>query len=105
MATIQRNTTTRDKHRRIIKLGLPPSPFGRHPACYHCGEDIDYDAHHLDDLSFTIDHLKALAKGGTDTLDNIVPAHRGCNRTKSDKDIDELLPGGVTFATERCWWS
>ncbi|SKS48539.1 HNH endonuclease [Mycobacteroides abscessus subsp. abscessus] len=45
-----------------------------------------------------------MAKGGTDTLDNIVPAHWDCNRNKSDKDLDELLPGGVTFVTERCWW-
>ncbi|EUA66054.1 hypothetical protein I541_5670 [Mycobacteroides abscessus] len=31
-------------------------------------------------------------KAEPNTLDNIVPAHRGCNRNKSDKDLDELLP-------------
>lgn len=102
---VQRNTTTRDRHRRIISRGLAPSPFGPKPPCYHCGEPIDYDAHHLDDLSFTIDHLTALANGGTDTLDNIVPSHRKCNRDKSDKDITTLLPAGVTFVTPRCWWA
>ncbi|QFG10080.1 HNH endonuclease [Mycobacterium phage IdentityCrisis] len=103
--TVQRNTTARDRHRRIISRGLPPSPFGPKPPCYHCGEPIDYDAHHLDPLSFTIDHLKALANGGSDTIDNIVPSHRKCNRDKSDKDLDEQLPAGVTFVTERRWWT
>ncbi|MFN6543905.1 HNH endonuclease [Mycolicibacterium nivoides] len=104
---IQRNTTTRDRHRRIIARGLPPSPFGPKPPCYHCGDPIDYDAHHLDPLSFTIDHLKPLAVTGPagDTIDNIVPAHRKCNRDKSDKVLDEELPAGVTFVTERCWWT
>ncbi|MCC9182581.1 HNH endonuclease [Mycolicibacterium mageritense] len=102
---VQRNTTTRDKHRRIIKLGLPPSPYGPKPDCYHCGEPIDYEADYLDDLSFTIDHLKPLAITGPagDVIDNIVPSHRGCNRAKSDKELDEL-PAGVTFVTARCWW-
>lgn len=101
---VQRNTTTRDKHRHIIEHGISPSPFGPKPNCYHCGDPIDYDAHHLDPLSFTIDHLKALANGGSDTLDNIVPSHRKCNRDKSDKEPTEL-PTGVTFVTERRWWS
>ncbi|GLE58616.1 hypothetical protein NJBCHELONAE_39260 [Mycobacteroides chelonae] len=102
--TVVRNTTTRDRHRRIIARGLPPSPFGPKPPCYHCGEPIDYDADHEDPLSFEIDHLVALANHGPDTIDNIVPSHRKCNRDKSDKHLDELLPGGVTFVTDRCWW-
>lgn len=99
---VQRNTTTRDKHRRIIARGLPPSPFGPEPPCHWCGEPIDYEAHHLDPLSFTIDHVIPLAKGGSDTLDNIVPAHRVHNREKSDKLVYQP---GVTFVTERNWWS
>jgi len=102
---VQRNTTTRDRHRRIIARGLPPSPFGPKPPCFHCTEPIDYDAHHLDPMSFTIDHYVALANGGSDTIDNIVAAHRKCNRDKSDKDINEQLPAGITFVTERCWWT
>lgn len=101
---VQRNTATRDRHRRIIARGLPPSPYGPNPPCYHCSEPIDYQAHHLDDLSFTIDHLTALANGGTDTIDNIVAAHRKCNREKSDKELADL-PVGVTFITQRCWWT
>ncbi|MCP3811107.1 HNH endonuclease [Mycobacteriaceae bacterium Msp059] len=100
---VRRNTTTRDRHRRIISLRLAPSPYGPKPDCYHCGRPIDYEAHYLEPLSFTIDHLKALANGGSDTLDNIVPAHRMCNRGKSDKEV--WLAPGVTFVTSRCWWA
>lgn len=85
-----RSTTTRDKHRRIIRKDKPP--------CGICGEDIDYSAHYLDPSSFTIDHITPITHGGTDTLDNLQAAHRGCNRDKSDK---RPMPAGVTFITHR----
>lgn len=89
-----RNTTRRDKHRAEIAKDKPP--------CHWCGADIDYDAHHLDPLSFQIDHVVALANGGTDTLDNLVPAHRQCNRAKGAK---QGWRPGVRFVTSRNWWS
>ena len=85
-----RNTTTRDRHRRIIAKDQPP--------CHVCGNDIHYQAHHLDPLSFTIDHITPISRGGSDTLDNIAAAHRKCNRDKSDK-----IAAGVDFVTERSW--
>lgn len=100
---VQRNTATRDKHRRLIEEGLSPSPFGPKPPCYHCGEPIDYDADHLDPLSYQVDHLIPITKGGPDTLDNKVPSHRKCNRAKSDKLGPPQI--GVTFITDRDWWS
>ena len=72
-----RNTSLRDKHRAAIAKTRPP--------CWICGEDIDYEAHHLDPRSFTIDHVVPLAAGGTETLDNCRAACRSCNRAKSDK--------------------
>jgi 5-methylcytosine-specific restriction endonuclease McrA len=48
--------------------------------------------------SFTIDHITPRNRGGSDTLDNIGPAHRKCNRDKSDK-----VAAGVSFVTERDW--
>ena len=95
-----RNTTLRDKHRHIIKEGLPPSPYGPHPDCYHCGQPIDYEAHHHNPHSFQIDHINPIAAGGTDTLDNICPSHRACNRTKSAKT--DWRPG-VTYINQRRW--
>ena len=92
MATA-RNTTTRDTHRGIIRKGQPP--------CHWCHEPIDYQAHYLDPLSFQVDHVYPLDKGGPDTLDNKVPSHRKCNRAKSAK---VSYHPGVTFVTERKWW-
>lgn len=85
-----RNTARRDRFRRIIAADEPP--------CALCGNPIDYQAHHLDPMSFTIDHITPRNRGGLDVLDNIQAAHRKCNRDKSDK-----IAVGVDFVTERCW--
>lgn len=89
---MNRNTATRDKHRKLIAKDQPP--------CYRCGREINYQAHHLDPNSFTIDHITPLSRGGTDTLDNLAACCRKCNRDKSNR----LEYGnGVTFVTERNW--
>ena len=85
-----RNTARRDRFRKIIARDQPP--------CHICGGEILYDAHHLDPLSFTIDHITPRKRGGSDTLDNIMAAHRACNRDKSDK-----VSAGVDFVTDRTW--
>jgi 5-methylcytosine-specific restriction endonuclease McrA len=73
----ERNSARRDKHRAIIKRGRP--------NCYICGKPIDYTLPYLDPGEFVADHLVSLARGGPDTLANKGPAHRSCNRSKSDK--------------------
>ena len=85
-----RSTSQRDRHRRIIAKDEPP--------CHICGGAIDYQAGHLEPLSFTIDHITPIKRGGPDTLDNLAAAHRKCNRDKSDK-----VAAGVDFVTERTW--
>lgn len=91
--TVQRNTTRRDRHRRQIARSRPP--------CHLCGQPIDYNADWLDPLSFTIDHIIPLTKGGADVLDNLAAAHRKCNRDKSNNTPDIRLP--VTYVTDRTW--
>lgn len=76
-----RNTTIRDRHRKAIARGKP--------ACGICDEPIDYDLPHDDPMSFVVDHIVPLAKGGADTLDNKQATHRGCNRAKSDHHSDD----------------
>lgn len=71
-----RNTTRREQHRRVIRRLKPP--------CALCGKPIDYTLGHLDPMSFVVDHIVPLNRGGADELDNLQPAHRGCNRDKSD---------------------
>lgn len=90
-----RNTTTRDRHRAQIRRTQPP--------CGICGQPIDYTLHWRDPMSFVVDHIHPLNKGGTDTLDNKQAAHRTCNRTKSDKTDDDNAPR--TYVTTRRWWT
>ena len=87
---MRRNETLRRRHREIIARDQPP--------CGVCRNPIDYDAHYLHPLSFTIDHITPINRGGDDVLDNLQAAHRKCNRDKSDK-----VAAGVDFVTERSW--
>ena len=91
---VKRSGARRDRHRKLIARNRP--------ACHLCGEEIDYDTDdHLDPMSFTIDHIIPLAKGGADHIDNIAAAHRKCNRDKSDGP--RVLRLAVAFVTERRW--
>lgn len=89
-----RNTASRDRDRAAIRRLKPP--------CGICEGEIDYSLHHLDPMSYVVDHIIPLNKGGTDTLDNKQAAHRSCNRTKSDR-LPEDEPSSA-FVTARCWW-
>lgn len=91
--TITRSTTQRDRDRAVIRRGRPP--------CGICTEPIDYALPHLDPLSFVVDHIVPLAKGGLDTIENKQAAHRACNRVKGDKTADQLAPR--SFVTWRTW--
>jgi 5-methylcytosine-specific restriction endonuclease McrA len=90
--TTVRNKTLRDRYRRTLAQNKPP--------CHLCGAEINYQAHHLDPNSFTIDHIIPLSRGGKDTLENCAPCCRSCNRAKGDS-----MPRTVTFVTERDWSS
>lgn len=88
-----RNTARRNRHRKLVARGRPP--------CHLCGEEIDWTASHLEPLSFTIDHIIPLAKGGPDVVDNLAPAHRRCNIRKADGPKD--LKAATAFVTSRQW--
>jgi 5-methylcytosine-specific restriction endonuclease McrA len=61
--------------------------YGEH--CHICKEAIDLEAprqSRLGDLwenGLHLDHVVPISKGGTDTIDNIRPAHAQCNLRKS----------------------
>lgn len=55
--------------------------------CHLCGEAINFDAPRQCgkpgwETGLHIDHVVPLSKGGTDTLDNVRPAHGQCNIIK-----------------------
>jgi len=92
-------TARRDRHRKLAARG--------HPPCHICGEPIDYNAGHLEPLSFQIDHVIPLEKGGPDEMflpdgtPQILPSHRKCNREKGAGPREVRL--AVAFVTERNW--
>lgn len=88
-----RNTATRDRHRRTIARAEPP--------CALCGEPIDYTLSHPDPRSFVVDHIVPLARGGADTLANKQPAHRDCNRAKSDRTAAPIIRRSGSLARPR----
>lgn len=97
MSRPTRNTTIRDRHRRYIARTKPP--------CSLCGQDIDYTLPHLDPMSFVVDHILPVARGGGDELDNKAAAHRACNESKAAKLPEELAARATprVFETERVW--
>lgn len=63
--------------------------------CHICGGEIDLSASRRVgfgswEYSLHIDHVIPIAKGGTDTLDNVRPAHAKCNIIKSDTILENL---------------
>lgn len=96
MSTV-RDTNTRNQHRRRLRA--------QRGDCGICGNEIDYSLHYLDPGAFVVDHVIPLNRGGEDTIDNCQPAHRHCNRVKSDKMPDEVaaMSGPRTFVTSRTW--
>lgn len=90
-----RNTAARDRDRNAIRRLKPP--------CGICGGTIDYSLPYLDPMSYVVDHVIPVAKGGPDSIDNKQAAHRGCNQLKYDKSDVHLRPGPRTFVTHRVW--
>lgn len=89
-----RNTAQRDRDRAAIRRSRP--------TCGICEQEIDYSLPHLDPMSYVVDHIVPLNKGGADELSNKQAAHRSCNRTKSDKVAGDE-PAPRTFVTSRSW--
>lgn len=88
-----RNTAVRDRDRAAIARGKPP--------CHICGGEINYTIPSPDPMSYEVDHVIPLARGGADVLENKAASHRKCNRDKWHSLPDDLAPR--TFITSRNW--
>ena len=60
-------------------------------ACHICGAAIDYTLTHMDPMSFVIDHVVPLHRGGLDDISNIRAAHRACNSKKRARLIAPII--------------
>lgn len=93
MSNTPRNTNTRDRHRAAIARAKPP--------CHICLGEIDYALPHTDPMSYVVDHIIPLTRGGTDEIENKQSAHRTCNRTKGASLPEDSRPR--TYVTHRTW--
>jgi len=69
-----RSDALRKKHRAIIAKAKP--------SCHICGKPIDYTLPYPDPGCFVVDHVVAIANGGSDTIENKKAAHHACNSKK-----------------------
>ncbi|NBK77313.1 HNH endonuclease [bacterium D16-76] len=51
--------------------------------CAYCGTQIAFD-------DMQVDHVVPLRKGGSDTMDNMLPACRSCNHYKSTLTVEQF---------------
>ena len=58
-------------------------------TCCLCGTQIDDTLSSPHPMSFTLEHLTPIARGGTHNLNNIDFSHRACNNKKGTKTLDE----------------
>lgn len=64
--------------------------------CYLCAQPLDFEATHVQgqpgwELYPHIEHVIPIAKGGSDTLDNVKLAHAKCNMDKGVRLLSEIL--------------
>lgn len=73
------------------------------PHCWECGYPIDLDLDPRDAESLTFDHVVPLLLGGEDTVDNMTPAHRGCNTRRSNRIRAQLNELELPMKHSRKW--
>ena len=74
----------RDKARKLKKTAWWQAKLNQ-GICHYCEKKFSRD-------ELTMDHIVPLARGGTSTKGNVVPACKACNASKKlDTPADELL--------------
>jgi 5-methylcytosine-specific restriction endonuclease McrA len=77
------------QERRVIRAKLLKKYGSYCQICLSKGRSRDVAAIDMStrmaDNSFSVDHVLALADGGSNTIDNMMPTHRLCNNKKGSK--------------------
>ncbi|MBM4517705.1 HNH endonuclease [Rhodococcus hoagii] len=60
------------------------------PVCCLCGQPIDTALPPSDPMSASAHHVVPYARGGTDDLANLRPAHLDCNKRQGDR-VDPVI--------------
>lgn len=73
--------------------------------CHICGQPIDYSLPAGDPMSFEVDEIVPVSKGGSPTdRANVAPAHRICNQRRGNRDLAGPGPGArAPIVTSRDW--
>lgn len=70
--------------------------------CHLCGREISFKIGSPDRIS--LDHVLPMSRGGTNTKENVLPAHRACNRSRLDMTLAEfdawLIPVSIFRRSE-----
>lgn len=95
-----------NRHRQALKRGAE----GSHTAeeffelckrlnwkCFYCGCKIN-------SKTVTEDHIKPISRGGTDYIENIVPACQSCNSSKHTKTVNEFILQTGSLKGELLLW-
>lgn len=58
--------------------------------CWLCGKPLRFDVGPRHPLAPSVDHLVAVVDGGVDVVENMLPAHYGCNSRRGRRDPSAL---------------
>lgn len=90
------NSSRRNKLRkRIATKGEP---------CAICGQPIDYSLPAGDPMSYELDEIIPVSKGGSPyDPDNVQPTHRICNQRKGNKVVQDGKKSTIRLPYSRNW--
>lgn len=83
MSKEPRDSAQRKRHRQAIARSRP--------ACWICGNPVDYSLKWPDPMCFVVDHVLPLAKGGSDDISNKKAAHNTCNSKKRARLVAPII--------------
>lgn len=70
--------------KRVAAMGMP---------CALCGQAIDYSLPAGDPMSYELDEIIPVSRGGDPfDIDNVQPSHRICNQRKGNRMSSDLSP-------------
>lgn len=73
------------RQRNAYKLRLLEDYGG---CCHLCGLSLNMNLPYTSMLYFTFDHIIPWSRGGSDSIENLAPAHFICNFLRSNKPVD-----------------
>lgn len=90
------NSNGNAKRKLIARLRAEGRP------CHLCGKSIDYTLPPSDPMSFSLDHIRPISKGGAlYDYENAAASHRLCNMKKGNRIGDADRAGGLAIVRTR----